>query len=547
MIVPEKIQQPYEQMLEAGIGLDLQKRLADKDLTLWSSDLAVQHSISNRLGWIDCIDTMLDQVTVINQIKQDIYARGFRHCVLLGMGGSSLAPELFSKLFPDPVNQDHLSLDVADNTSPDVVKRLNQSLNLKQTLFIVASKSGATIESDSLFRFFYKQIEDADIDKAGQHFIAITDADTALADLANQKDFLHCFINPDDVGGRFSALSYFGLVPAALLGIDIAQLLAAAKRTLVDCQSTQTISDATKLGIILGLAAENNLDKLIIRLSSGLKPFADWLEQLIAESTGKSSKGILPVIETVKSHGNGSNNSFEIRLANQFSTPTEPIFSGVVNITQIGGEFFKWEWATAIAGSLMQINPFDEPNVGENKAITIEQLELPAQSNHSRVDNFTKSAVILGRHSQTILQSKVADLIQSIHPSDYLAILIYGSQDQETASILQALTEDLRNKFSICATLGIGPRYLHSTGQLHKGGANNGVFLIITSGFEQDLAIPDKSFSFAQLNQAQAVGDMQALKTRDRRILHVHTERTDMADLRLLADTICSAAEHNCS
>ena len=538
MLAPAKIQNQYQQMLANGSALDLQNRLIQKDLTLWSCDVEVQQAINNRLGWLDCIDSMLLQVDSILEITQGIYDKGFRHCVLLGMGGSSLAPELFSNIFSSSKNENSLNLEVADNTSPDVIEKIINSIDLNQTLFIVASKSGTTIESDSLCRFFYKQLVTAGASDPGQSFIAITDADTPLAKLANDKNFLHCFVNPADIGGRFSVLSCFGLVPAALLGIDIVQLLTSAKKELTRCQSDQLVSEATKLGIILGLAAETKSDKIQIELTPELKPFAAWLEQLIAESSGKSGKGILPLIETFTNKVQNPAVNFQVTLMDRLSRQCQPLLSQNFNKQQIGAEFFKWEWAIAIAGSVMQINPFDEPNVGENKAITIQQLRLLNSKKVKDARTERSNSVVLNSKSKSILIDAIKRLIRSIEATDYLAILVYGLVTDDTESVLQNYRNKLKNKLGILSTFGIGPRYLHSTGQLHKGGANNGVFLIITFGPEKDLEIPGEDYSFAQLNHAQAMGDIQALEENGRRLLHIHADTANENNFQALAEIL---------
>ncbi len=541
MLAPAEIQHQYQQMLTDGAALDLQTRLAQKDLTLWSSNPQVQEKINTRLGWLDCIDSLHNQVDSILKISQGIYDQGFRHCILLGMGGSSLAPELFSKMYSNSNQEKALTLEVVDTTSPDEIDHVLKSLNLHQTLFVVASKSGTTIESDCLFRFFYDQLIQARITCPGQHFIAITDAGTVLEQIAKDKNFVYCFINPADIGGRFSVLSYFGLFPAALLGVDIKRLLTKAKTELAACQSTQLISEATKLGIILGLAYEQGLDKLQIKLACELEPFAAWLEQLVAESTGKSGQGILPLIESIELDSDDPSADFVVTLTDKCSGHNQPVFSQDFNISNIGAEFFKWEWATAIAASIMRVNPFDEPNVGENKAITIQKLDALNSENYKNIETFSSNSIMLNSSNEATIKYKLEQLIQSIQPADYLAILSYGINKDILDDQLQNYREKLKSEYSVLSTTGIGPRYLHSTGQLHKGGANNGVFLVITSNFENNLDIPGKTYTFQQLNHAQAMGDIQALEEKGRRLLHLHLNQANQSNLRLLVEIFNSS------
>ncbi len=539
MNVPNEISSNYQRMLKDGSALTIQQRLAAKDVSLWSNDPTVQQNITQRLGWIDCIDMMLAETEAIRKIKNELLAKGFRHCVLLGMGGSSLAPELFSQLFSHQDQSNRFTLEVADNTSPDAIEKLTCSIDHEKTIFIVASKSGTTIESDSLYRYFYNQLIKADISNPGKQFIAITDPDTDLNHLAEQNDFFHCFINPSDIGGRFSVLSFFGLVPAALLDIDIVRLLKSAKSELKNCFSEQQVSRATKLGLILSLSAEQGLDKLFIELDPKLLPFAVWLEQLIAESTGKASKGILPVIEIREDFVDQSKDDFQFKLADRITEQEiQPVCSQSFDLTQIGAEFFKWEWATAIAGAMMAINPFDEPNVGENKKITVKLLEANSDEPGNLSDISDSNTLIYqGPEDLELLQNKLPGLIKNSLPTDYFAILMYCVNGVQTESFLLTFRNKLKDKYKIPSTFAVGPRYLHSTGQLHKGGANNGIFLIITTEFNHEQDIPGKTYNFGQLNRAQAIGDIQALQSKQRKLLHIHLNGADDQ----LLETFCDA------
>ena len=538
MIAPEKIQTKYLQMLDDGSAQIMQTRLAIKDVSLWSDDSIVQQSISQRLGWIDCIDIMLTEVDSILKIKNIIVERGFNHCVLLGMGGSSLAPELFSHLFSCQNQNDQLTLQVADNTSPDAIAHINETIDYNKTVFIVASKSGTTIESDSFYRYFYDQVIKNKISDPGQHFVAISDPDTVLVELAIRDNFIHCFVNSADIGGRFSVLSYFGLVPAAFLGIDIRNLLNSAKNELIACCDEQQVSKATELGIILGLGAQLGLDKLFIDLEPQLKPFAAWLEQLVAESSGKASKGILPVIEIMEDSTHSVKHNLQFRLEDGITGDrSSSFYSQLFDISQLGAEFFRWEWATSIAGAVMNINPFDEPNVGENKKVTIEIL----QSNNGSDDLLNNSDCVVyddSINSKNKIQSSLQQLLKNSQPTDYFSMLMYCSNTEQVESSMLNFRDQLKDNYKIPSTFGIGPRYLHSTGQLHKGGANNGIFLIVTTEFNNKIDVPGKAFDFGQLNRAQAAGDIQALQSNQRRLLHVHLNSADDQLQELFAETL---------
>ena len=526
---PREISAQFNDYLNSGKALQLQQRLAQLDTALWSDDAAVKATIEQRLGWINCIDNMLEEVPRINKFTDQVHEHGFKHCVLLGMGGSSLAPEAFSQMFSDAVSTSKLSLDVLDNTSPDAINDLAAQLNLQQTLFIVASKSGTTLESDSLYRFFYQMLDEHANLNPDKHFVAITDPGSPLEQIARDKGFFACFSNPADIGGRFSVLSFFGLVPAALVGVDIEQLLTSAKteRTLVSSAS-QSVSDATQLGIAMGLAAESGLDKLVLKLDQQMVPFAAWLEQLVAESTGKFGTGVVPVIQPYSDSisDQSSVSRFNVSLQ-QSLEPMADLFTSRIDLAELGAEFFKWEWATAIAGAVMNINPFDEPNVSENKRVTEEVLQQNTDDIAAQLNSSNEISLVFdgSERSREEVTNRLQSLLAHTRESDYLAILAYTSHSQKIESALKNLRSKQGNNYKIVSTYGTGPRYLHSTGQLHKGGDNNGIFLMITEGYLSKAAIPDSPYGFESLNAAQALGDLKVLKARDRRIMHIHLQK----------------------
>ena len=527
---PAVIKDQYQEYLNSGKALAIQQRLAKLDSSLWSQDEQVQASIDQRLGWINCIDKMQSEVERINAFVNNVWVNGFRHCVLLGMGGSSLAPEAFSLMFSDLAKTNSITLDVLDNTSPDAINQLAQSLNWDQTLFIVASKSGTTIESDSMFRFFFKAVKQHSSKSPGDHFVAITDPDSPLQQLARESKFFDCFTNPADIGGRFSVLSLFGLVPAALVGVDIDQLLNSAKAEQQTVMTdSQRLADASQLGLVMGLSSQAGLDKLVLNLDASLVPFACWLEQLVAESTGKSGKGILPVILANEIQTSGAElNQCSVSIQSKFGE-ISVVCCKHVELANLGGEFFKWEWATAFAGVLMQINPFDEPNVSENKKVTVQVLgEVNQDASRLLSINDSNSLVFDdSENSHQELEKRMQAMLISAKQTDYVAILAYTSDPQGMQMTLGPLRQRIREKYQLYSTYGTGPRYLHSTGQLHKGGDNNGIFVLITQAYSSTAEIPGSDYSFDQLNAAQALGDLKVLKARSRRIIHIHLADSD--------------------
>jgi hypothetical protein len=416
---------------------------------------------------------------------------GFERIVLLGMGGSSLAPEVFSTTFGGK------ALTVLDTTHPEAVLAAEEGGDLGNTLFIVASKSGGTVETLSQLAYFFGKVQD------GSQFVAITDPGTPLEALARAKGFRRVFLNPPDIGGRYSTLSYFGLVPAALIGVDVHALLHSAEE--MACACAEWVPGAENpglwLGALMGEAAKAGRDKLTLLIPDEVAAFGAWLEQLIAESTGKEGTGIVPV----DGEPQGSPDVYgRDRLFVSLGVETELEPSAVIPFggsDNLGAEFFRWEFATAVAGHILEIHPFDQPNVEEAKAATRRLLE----------------ADIVPREPYDDLNA----LLDEVRPGDYLGIQAYLPRTAENVDRLQAARVRLRDRLRVATTVGFGPRFLHSTGQLHKGGPATGVFIQVVDEPELDAQIPGKPYTFRRLLDSQSAGDLQALRDRGRRVARV--------------------------
>jgi glucose-6-phosphate isomerase/transaldolase/glucose-6-phosphate isomerase len=502
---------------------EIAKRIWAKDVNLWHSDPVHHKEISIRLGWLTVATEMREKAGEIAAFAQEVRKEGFRHAFLLGMGGSSLAPEVFNRVF-GPAG-DGIGLTVLDTTDPAAIAAAEKAVDLGKTLFIVSSKSGGTIEVDSLLRHFL-----ARTGGKGRQFIAITDPDTKLGERAAKEGFRRVFVNPSDIGGRYSVLSYFGLVPAALIGVDVARLLDSALTMMKAC-GTDAVPERNPglaLGLAMGRAAQAGRDKVTLVLDPKLAAFGLWIEQLLAESTGKEGKGLVPVdgepLAGPKSYGNdrffvstalGGGHPAGLAALEKAGHPVFRLDLGA--LSDLGGEFFRWEFATVAAGAVMGIDPFDQPNVKEAKDRTAVLLETLKKD--GRLPDVIPS--------EAEARDGLKKILASLAPGrDYLGILAFCPFDPATDRAMAGLRLKLREKLGIATTFGYGPRYLHSTGQLHKGGADNGAFIVITCDHPFDLPVPEKHYSFAQLQRAQALGDLKSLEDKPRRVVRVHASPT---------------------
>ena len=529
-------------------------RIWKRDYTVWKP---VPADISNRLGWLDIAKVMKQNVGRMAALVKAVRDDGYTHALLMGMGGSSLAPEVFRKTFG--VFEGHLDLAVLDSTDPGAVLAHAQNLDLSRTLFIVSTKSGGTVETLSFFKFFYSRVAKAvGMDDAGKHFVAITDLGSKLAHLAERHNFRQTFINDSNIGGRYSALSYFGLVPAALVGVDINTLLDRAI-AMMDACSAEDDNPAAGLGAAMGNLALAGRDKLTLITSPQIAAFGAWAEQLIAESTGKEGKGILPVDnETLGEPDVYVEDRLFAYLRLDGDDTHDAAMQGLINACQpvvqidlqdkydLGGEFFRWEMATAVAGHFLGVNPFDQPNVESAKVLAREMVaaymkegDLPAMTPKLEEDGITVYSIFTEDSPGDMLNS----FLEQAGPGDYVTIQAYVQPTEETDAALQEFRIRLRDRLKVATTSGYGPRFLHSTGQLHKGDAGRGLFIQFTSDNEQDAFIPDEagvtasSMSFGVLKSAQALGDLQALLNAWRRVIRFHLGMDVVGGLKRLMES----------
>ena len=517
-------------------GLDFNTKFWAKDPTLWKHDKEHMEFIVKFLGWQKVYDWTLERIDEVLAFANDV-KQNFKHCVIMGMGGSSLAPEVFRTVFGKQDGWPELI--VLDTTNPDWIGAARARINPAQTLFIFASKSGGTVEPSSQFAYFWDEVKKAGVKEPGQNFAAITDPGTGLVALAKKHNFRKVFLNPADIGGRFSALSMFGIVPAAIMGVDVKRLLTVAKEEAATFGPDAPVKDnaAVKLGAFMGACNVNhNQDKLTLLTPKDFATFGLWAEQLVAESTGKEGKGIVPVAgETLTPNfdyredrlfvhlSTGSEDDKRVSaIAKDLAERGYPILTIFMkDIYQLGAMFLLWEIATAAAGAILGIDPFDQPNVQEAKTLTknilakLEAGDIPAEV----------SAPILVSADiadEVKLDTLSQDLYSLLESNDYVAILpyVYPSEDVEKA--LLALRDKIMARTKRAVLFGFGPRYLHSTGQLHKGGGNNGVFLILSADPAKDIKIPGQHYTFGQLCNAQALGDFQALQAKGRRVIKLH-------------------------
>jgi len=500
-----------DQRLEQLKKEDVVRRIWEHDPSVWSDDPKTPE-ITDRLGWLTVGEAMAQQARDLSAFADEV-RRSYDRVVLCGMGGSSLAPEVLWRTFGRRAG--FPSLHVLDTTDPRAIAAVDASGDGARTLYLVSSKSGTTQETTSLFRHYWRTTGGR-----GEQFVAITDPGTPLEQLARERGFRRLFTNPPDIGGRYSALSFFGLVPAALIGIDVAELLHRAHRMAVACAScvAPAANPGARLGAVLAAGALAGRDKVTFILAPGLGSFGLWAEQLIAESTGKEGKGIIPIADEPVGHPSvyGTDRLFvAISLAGEAGGDEQRLEAltraghPLVRLRledgyDLGQEFFRWEFATAVAGSILGINAFDQPNVAESKANT--------------------NAVLGGKGSTASApaDAKVIDrFLQQIPKGHYLAIMAYLPPSDENDDRLAAIRVRLRDRLKVATTLGYGPRFLHSTGQLHKGGPATGHFLQITERTANDITIPGEAFTFGMLEAAQAEGDYQALVKRGRPVVRV--------------------------
>ena len=520
---------------------------------IWAADHTVWQprptEIINRLGWLDIADNMADKTARLEAFAKRIVADGFRHALLLGMGGSSLAPELFQKTLGRGAPAGYLDLVVLDTTDAEAVRAAEAAVDLPHTIVIVATKSGGTVETLSGFKYFYNRLSEVvGPERVGGHFVGITDPGSKIADMAARYGFRDLFLNDPDIGGRYSALSYFGLVPAALVGVDVPRLLeraavAASNATLSHCDAIAD-NHAAVLGTILGRLALSGRDKVTFITSPALASFGDWVEQLIAESTGKEGRGIVPIVGEppaplesygadrlfvhLRLEGDATNDAFVTALA----AAGHPVISlRLADLYDIGGQFFLWEMATAVASYFLGINPFDQPNV---EAAKIKAREIVAE--------YARTGSLPAGEFAALEPGALGTFLKEAKPGDYIAIQAYIPATPAADAALQALRQAIHLRTGLATTVGYGPRFLHSTGQLHKGDGGQGVFIQLVSDAVEDVGIPDEAgqpaaaMGFNVLKKAQALGDARALRAAHRRLIAFEVGTHPVAAIEQLAN-----------
>lgn len=540
-----KYQDQVDKRLERWQTHDFARRLWAKDPTLWHPEPLPE--ITDRLGWLTLPERMQDRCEGIQAFALEVQEEGFSQVLLLGMGGSSLAPEVFQKTFGNA--QDDPALVVLDSTHPAAIVDAEKKLDLSRTLVLVSSKSGTTLETISLFRYFWARIS-AIHPEAGRFFSAVTDAGSPLEKTAREKGFREVFLAPPDVGGRYSAFTEFGLVPAALIGLDIRSLLGKGRLAMNGSfpAGKKTQSPGYILGASLGELFPDR-DKLTIWTTPSLASFTNWLEQLLAESTGKQGKGIVPVVGEpfFPAEDYGDDRVFVgIFLAGEPDAELERQILDVeaaghptIRIVleeklDMGEEFFYWELATASAGAILSIHPFNQPDVQLAKDLAKSAMG----SNPKGKRSSGAASESLSADDEKRCASAIESLFSKVMPGDYFAVQAYLPATPENQRALQDVRKELFHKTRLATTLGFGPRFLHSTGQLHKGGPDKVIAIQLVDEPEQVSPVPGTEYTFASLIRAQSAGDYQALRQRKRRILRINLEKDIPGGLQKLRNFI---------
>ena len=525
-------------MTEADV-VDIARRIHTRDVSLWAAAPEAQSIVGKRLGWLDAPDWLNENREELTTWARDIRGQGFERVVVLGMGGSSLAARALAGVFGK--TEQGVPLVVLDTTHPEAIAATAAAASLSETLFVSASKSGTTIEVAALTAYFYQQVKAERGRAAGENFVAITDAGSALQRYAEAHDFRRCFLNPADVGGRFSVLTAFGMVPAALLGLDLDRMFNSARTARAASRADTPDADpsALRLGQAMARSALAGRNKLTLLLSPQLRAFSVWVEQLVAESTGKSGIGIIPVIDEALPIGAYGADRFFVAVTlagdHTLDETLQALEAAGHEIDHhqlddrydLAGEFFRWEFAVAVAGALLAVNPFDEPDVVSSKQTTRRLLEGKKEEQANSIGEIRDDAGLTLRMPISLvdedagLSGQLLRFFQNAGPTNYLTLMPFLYMTDDVQNALSELITALRAVLPLPVILNPGPRYLHSTGQLHKGGSNTGLYLIITASTDTMLAIPGEPYSFSDLNNAQASGDFLSLAALDRQVAHL--------------------------
>jgi hypothetical protein len=519
--------------LDSLVRQRIASRLSQHDTSVFmppEAPAGAHELVRQRLGWLDAPTGMVARLAEVDAFATGAIADGLTEVYLLGMGGSSLCADVLRGVRAEAAAG--LPLVVLDTTDERIIRRATEALAPARALFLVASKSGSTIEVTSLERHFWAVMTQALGSAAGRHFAAITDPDTTLVALAASRRYRHTFINPADIGGRYSALSLFGLVPAALLGHRTADLLASARAMADRCRADQSDNPGLALGAFMATHAAAGRDKLTLLLPPPLAGLGSWIEQLVAESTGKNGRGVLPVVGEPR--GRLADYSTD-RMFVTVSTPDapadqvttrrlelagHPMLHIATTLADLGAEFFRWEFATAVAGAALGLNPFDEPNVRDAKVRTQALLDARRATGDFRINPpFERQPAYLKREHHP---TRAADA--PIPTGRYVALLDFLPGEPWRPDVVEKLRSGLRRRSGIATTHGVGPRYLHSTGQYHKGGPDTGLFVLLTADDEIATPVPETDYTFSMLKRAQALGDFEALAAAGRDVIHFHLE-----------------------
>ncbi len=561
LALPLELRDAMRDALADAEEVDLIDRVWNKDASLWKSEPPQQKIINNALGWLTVPRQLLASAEELKTFADTVrVSQQFRHVMVCGMGGSSLCPEVLRQTFG---RQQHFpELLVLDSTDPDTINNFAKQIDVQHCLFIVASKSGTTTEPIVFHKFWYDRLAQTGAN-AGESFVAVTDPGTQMVKAAQADHFRKIFLNQPDIGGRYSALSYFGMAPAAIMGLDVSELLKRAVAASELCGADAPIDEnpGALLGAIMAECALAGRDKLTIVTDEKLASLGLWIEQLIAESTGKEGKGIIPIAGEplgepvsydddrlfVSISVKGSTDDARLQAIAEAGHPV--VYRVLSDVYDLGAEFFIWETATAFAGWRLGINPFDQPNVQESKDATKALLEkyksegkLPEQQAAASEGELTvygggAVAVSSGATVQEVLRAHCAQ----IKPGDYVALLAYLEETPEHSAALQEIRLTVREATQAATTMGYGPRFLHSTGQLHKGGPDSGVFFQITAPDKVDFPIPGEPYTFSVLKNAQALGDFQSLLAHGRRAIRVDLGSNVSAGLQKLNEMIRKA------
>lgn len=553
----------YRETLGELVRSQAVARLFRKDATLWKQDPVHQKLILSRLGWLDSPAWLQGVGSELRGFSAEIRGEGFTWVLLLGMGGSSLAPEVLGQVMRSAPGAP--TLDILDSTDPAAVKSAETAHRLDRTFFLVSSKSGRTIETLSQYRYFRARLEELGVTDPGRRFAAVTDPGSPLTRIAREDGFRRVFLNPADIGGRFSALSYFGMAPAALLGLDLAALAARAAEARKECMVEDPAGNrALRLGAFLGAAARAGRDKLTLLTTPSMRPIGYWVEQLLAESTGKEGRGIVPVEGEPLGFARyyGPDRSYVSivdpsephedldRLLGELRDGGAPWFGiEIRDRADLAAEFYRWETATAIACAALGVDPFDEPNVLESKENTMTILagyektgEWPIGECRARDQGVEIYAakdlwqmLAAGAPSHPSLEMILGRFFALKRPGDYLALLAYVERTAATEAAFRQMRLGLRDALEIPVLQGYGPRFLHSIGQLHKGGPSTGIYLELTVADGEDIRIPESHVSFGELKMAQALGDLAALDSRAKPTLRLHMTGGVESGLRTVA------------